>query len=339
MNKIKNVFIIGGTGLLGYYASKEFLKRGISVSTISLEGDKPGDWYPKDVQILYGDIFLMSNTELKSMLTGFDALVYAAGPDDRYIPPIPSFDFFHERLVLSCERVILAAKEAGVKTCTVLNSYFSYFHRMYPEWELADNHPYIKCRIMQADKAIAAGDNTMKVSVLELPYIFGAMPDREVLWKQMLFERIRKMPIVMFPKGGTTIITVKQAAEAICGAIERGEHGKKYPVAGENMDWKQLLRIMLNAMGLHKRKIITIPVIFATWYAKSESRRNKKKGLESGLNHSKLMKDIQSRELYINRDIGTYNELQVSYGGVKEAIIESVIHSYPHLKSRKIRLI
>ncbi|MDD2200634.1 MAG: hypothetical protein PHE08_12985, partial [Bacteroidales bacterium] len=71
MNKIKNVFIIGGTGLLGYYAALEFLKRGIYVSTISLEGDKPGDWYPKDVQILYGDIFLMSNTELISMLTGF----------------------------------------------------------------------------------------------------------------------------------------------------------------------------------------------------------------------------------------------------------------------------
>jgi dihydroflavonol-4-reductase len=331
LNKIKSVFIIGGTGLLGYHASKEFLEKGIAVSTISLHGDKPGDWYPKDVNILYGDVFSMSSTDLKNMLMGFDALVYAAGPDDRFIPPAPAYKFFYERLVLACERVVLAAKDSGVQICTILNSYFAYFHRIYPDWKLAENHSYIKCRIEQADRAIAAGGDKMTVSVLELPYIFGVMPERESLWYRMLFERMRKMPIIMFPKGGTTIITVKQAAEAICGAILRGEHGKKYPVAGENMNWPELLRIIIDSMGYEKRRIITIPTIFATWYAKAESRRNKKKGLESGLNHSKLMKDIQSRELFVSRDIGTYAELQVSYGGVKEAIIETVKHSYPKL--------
>ncbi len=44
----------------------------------------------------------------------------------------------------------------------------------------------------------------MAVCTLELPYIFGVMPEttRVPLWKDVLFERLRKMNPVMFTKGG-----------------------------------------------------------------------------------------------------------------------------------------
>ena len=38
---MKNVFILGGTGRLGYHTTKELLKRGYSVSTISLPPCRP----------------------------------------------------------------------------------------------------------------------------------------------------------------------------------------------------------------------------------------------------------------------------------------------------------
>jgi nucleoside-diphosphate-sugar epimerase len=329
LKKFQKVFIIGGTGLLGYHATVLFLKKGYQVATISLPEDKPGTGFPKEVDITYGNIFEMSHKELMDMFSGYQALVYAAGPDDRVVPQAPAYDFFYQRLVVTTGKVLAAARDAGVKTCAVLNSYFAYFHRIHPEWQLAEYHAYIRCRIEQADKAIEVGAGKMTVSVLELPYIFGVMPEREALWKEMLFERIKKMPVVMFPKGGTTMITVHQAAEAIVGAIENGTHGTKYPVAGENIDWKQMLRIILDAMGLPKRSIITIPVVFATWYAKNAKRINHKKGLESGLDHGRLMKDIQSRELYIDEDFFTYNALNVSFGGVANAIIDTVRASYP----------
>src|SRR4030065_269872 len=75
------------------------------------------------------------------------------------------------RLVVSCEKTIIAARKAGIKKCVVLNSYFAYFDRIWPEKELSKHHPYIRCRIEQAERAIAAGGGKMAVILLELPYI------------------------------------------------------------------------------------------------------------------------------------------------------------------------
>ena len=60
-------------------------------------------------------------------------MIYAVGPDDRYTPKAPAYDFFHFRLVDSVAKVFRAAEKAGVKKAVVYNSYFAYFDRKYPE--------------------------------------------------------------------------------------------------------------------------------------------------------------------------------------------------------------
>ncbi|MHA1819812.1 MAG: NAD(P)H-binding protein [Promethearchaeota archaeon] len=321
------VFIVGGTGFLGYYACLEFLKRGHQVSTISLPDIELGSWFPKEVEVKYGNVFTMPHDELIDLFKGFDAMVYAVGPDDRVTPKAPAYEFFHERLVVSCTKVVKAAVEAGVKRGVILNSYFAYFDRKYPERHLSERHPYIKCRVEQAESVIKAGDDKMVVSVLELPYIFGTMPERIPLWKDVLLERIRKMKRVMFPKGGSNMITVQHVAEAIVGAAENGKESRRYPVGDENMSWKEMLSIMLEAMGL-KKKIITIPTFLATLYGKKIKREDKKQGKEAGLDPEYLFKDIQSQYLYFD-PTPTIEVLKYNRGGVREAIIETVKRCYP----------
>jgi len=90
------VFIVGGTGFLGYYATLEFLKRGHEVDTMALPDIPLGDWFPKDkVGVSYGNVFEMSHDDLVEVFKGYDAMVYAVGPDDRIIPKAPAYDFFH----------------------------------------------------------------------------------------------------------------------------------------------------------------------------------------------------------------------------------------------------
>ena len=323
------VFIVGGTGFLGYYATLEFLNRGHEVTTISLPDIELGDWFPKDqVEVKYGNVFKMPHDELVELFHGYDAMVYAVGPDDRYTPKAPAYEFFYERLVVSCTEVVKAAREGGVKRCVVLNSYFAYFDRIWPEKNLAEHHPYIKCRIEQAESVIEAGGDDMDVMVLELGYIFGTMPERIPLWKDVLLERIRKMPIVMFPKGGTNMITVEHIAEAIVGAIEQGEGGKRYTIGDENMEWKEMLRIMLDAMGLENKKILTIPTFLATLYGKKLRKDDAKEGLEAGLDHGRLFKDLQAEKTYLD-PTPSVEALGYSRGGVREAIIETVKRCYP----------
>ena len=318
------VFIAGGTGFLGYYSALEFLERGHQVDTISLPDIPLGEWFPEDkVGVKYGNLFEMNDQELVELFEGYDAMVYAIGPDDRYTPDAPAYDFFHERLVEACGRVVEGAKNAGVKRCAICNSYFAYFDRKHPEWHLSEHHPYIKCRVEQAERCIRIGGDEMDVMSMELPYSFGTMPEREPLWKDVIVKRLQKMEKrIYFFKGGTVMMTVEQVAESIVGAIEQGEGGKRYPCGDQCVSWDEWLGWIMEAMG-EKKKIVHLPRFLGALYGWILRRRDKKEGKEAGLNHRKLFKDIQTRMLCYD-PTPTCEELGVTRGGVKESVIKTI---------------
>ena len=217
------IFVLGGTGFLGYYSVIEFLRHGNEVATFSLPDIQLGEWFPSEVKVEFGDVFKMTDEEIQEIFTGYDAMVYALGPDDRVIPKAPAYEFFHQFLVEQCGRIVADARIAGVKKCVVLSSYFCYFDRLWPELHLSNRHVYIKCRNEQAERVIKEGGDSMAVCTLELPYIFGVMPEttRVPLWKDVLFERLRKMNPVMFTKGGSNMIACRT-----CRRGHRGSSGK-----------------------------------------------------------------------------------------------------------------
>jgi nucleoside-diphosphate-sugar epimerase len=264
----------------------------------------------------------MSNERLKELFIGYDALVYAVGPDDRITPEGDAYEFFHERLVEGCARVVSAAREAGVKRCVVLGSYFAHFARANPEWELAGHHPYIRCRLEQAEKVIDEGKDKMDVMVLELPYIFGTMPEREPLWKEVIVRMLYESKKINYPKGGTAIVTAKTVAEAIAGALEKGENGKCYAVGDVNKNWIELLSIMLKAMNMDYKQIKTVPTFIMNIVGKNMRKKEIKEGRDSGLNYAYLFKDIQTRYFYIDAE-AVKMELGYAGGSVDEAITET----------------
>ena len=321
------IMIVGGTGFLGYHALLVALKRGYSVNTLAIDDVELEDWYPKEVNVQYGDVFKLSEENLQERFAGHDAILYALGPDDRITPPAPSYEFFHTRLVVSCEKVVIAARKACVKKCVVLNSYFAYFDRIWPEKELSKHHPYIRCRVEQAERAIAAGGDKMAVMLLELPYIFGSMPNRIPLWKDVLLDRIIKSKIIFFPKGGTNMIAVEHVGEAIIGALEHGEHGERYIVGDENHSYNEMLDMMLSAMGTYK-KIINIPRFIAVIAGSMINKGWKKKGLEGGLDGKYLMRDILTHNLFFDPS-DTAEKLGYKRGGLKESIVATMRACYP----------
>lgn len=123
------VFIVGGTGLLGYHAALEFLRRGHEVEVAAIPDIELGDWFPRQIRVHEADVFELEPRRLSALFEGCDAMVYAVGPDDRCTPRAPAYPFLHERLVRACGRTIRAAREAGVRRCTVLGSYFTHFNR------------------------------------------------------------------------------------------------------------------------------------------------------------------------------------------------------------------
>ncbi len=322
-----NIIVIGGTGFLGYHTILAGLGKGHSFGALAIPDVELGDWFPREVSVLSGDVFAMTAPELKEVFTGYDCMVYAVGPDDRVVPPAPAYEFFHTRLVENCAKALAAAREAGVKHCVVLNSYFAYFDRIWPKLKLRERHPYIKCRVEQAEAAIAAGGDAMAVMILELPYIFGSMPGRVPLWKEVFLDKYVKGGTVFFPRGGTNMITAAHVGEAVIGALERGVHGERYTIGDENHTYNEMLDMMLSALGERKR-IVNIPKWVAVLAGRMVERGRRKQGLQGGLDGRYLMQDILTRELYFD-PTETSEALGYGRGGLYEAIIDTMKACYP----------
>ncbi|HOB29167.1 MAG: hypothetical protein WAQ32_02030 [Dethiobacteria bacterium] len=337
--EIKKVFIFGGTGFLGYYSALEFLRKGIAVDTLALPVKDDTDlksigvWFPKEIGLKYGNLFEMTEEELTGILRGYEAMVYAVGPDDRVVPKAPAYQFFYDRLVTACGRAFSAAKKAGIKKAVLLSSYFCYFDRRYPERKLSQNHTYIRVRNEQAEEMIRIGGKEMAVVILELPYIFGRMPERMPLWKEVFLDRFEKLPAIFFPKGGTTMIHVTGIAEAVVAATFNGMGGVRYPIGNKNVKYKAMLQIMNDVSG-NRKKVINVPTWVATIGGALVDKKYAKEGREGGLNHRKLMHDIQSKDYYYDakpvwEQLG-YKELGYNGGlSIIEGITDTIRACYP----------
>ncbi len=321
------IMVVGGTGLLGYHSIIAGLKKEHGFGALAIKDIDLSGWYPNQVFLEYGDVFAMSKDELIEVFTGYDALIYAVGPDDRVVPPAPAYDFFYERLVLACENVVTAAREAKLSRCVILGSYFAYFDRLWQNKQLAQKHPYIRCRVQQAQRAIAAGGKSLAVMVLELPYIFGSMPKRTPLWKNVLLERFAKGNTIYFPKGGTNMISAHHVGEAAIGAVENAVHGMRYPVGDENHTFDYMLNAMMSALG-EEKKIVHIPRFLAALAGRSIERSERKKGLQGGLNPRYIMRDILTDYLYFD-PAESAKTLGYGRGGLAEAIQDTVRACYP----------
>jgi nucleoside-diphosphate-sugar epimerase len=313
--------------LLGHQAALACRQRGHAVQCIGSSEVAPGCPWPDAITLRQADVFRMPKRQLARLFVGVDAMVYAVGPDDRVVPPAPAYDFFHERLVRACARVVAAAREAGVRRTVVLGSYYTHFERLWPHKTLAAHHPYIRCRVEQAESAFAEGRGRMSVSVLELPYIFGVLPGREPLWKATLLDRLLRMPVVVYPRGGSAMITAAHVGEAVAGAVERGRDGTSYAIGDENLSWDEMLQTMFGALGL-QRRIVHLPAFAGGLVGRAARRADARHGRESGLDAEHLFSAVMSDCLYLDAD-AVARELGYGRGGVREAIVETVRACYP----------
>jgi dihydroflavonol-4-reductase len=323
----KRVMIVGGTGLLGYHAALELLKRGYEVSALALEDVDLKGWYPKEIQVEYGDVSSMTPEQLREVMKGHHAMVYAMGPDDRTVPKAPASLFFREKLVDTAAKVFDAARRAEVKRSVLLGSYFHHFHRLMPHLGLAARHPYIMARIEQEIAVLDAVGKGMDVMILELPYIFGTMPNRVPLWKEVFFDRLLTMNPVLYPNGGSSMVCASNVAEAIAGAISKGVHAHRYAIGDQNLRWKEMFTIMFGAIGV-RRRFIHVPHWIAAIAGRYMMFRERRRYKEPGLNLAYIFKDVISRYFFLEP---AQSAILLGHGScdVKEAIAETARACYP----------
>lgn len=246
---MSKVFVLGGTGFLGYYTIKALLTRGYQVKTMALPPLPADDLLPNEVELSLGNINDLSDTDIVHLLADCDGFMYAAGADERALPDAPALSFYYHANVLPTQRLARLARQAGVKKFVVFGSYTAEFASLwrdtYPEYQ---QQPYPNMRLLQEQVAFAEGEGAMDVTVLRLPYIFGTMPGRLPLWK-MFVDQIRDQPVYPALKGSTSAVTVEQVAEAAVGAMVHGEHRHTYAINAYNLAYKDFYDMIVEALN------------------------------------------------------------------------------------------
>lgn len=315
------ILMIGGTGLLGSEAAKELIARGHEVTSIALPPLPTGAVLPKEMKIEFGNYLEMTDDELRAHLKGCEGFVFAAGVDERVEGPAPIYDLYKKYNIAPVTRLLTLCRECGVKHAVICGSYFSYFAKKWPEKELTKWHPYIRSRIDQENAAMAFGKD-LDVAVLELPYIFGTQPGRKPVWV-FLVENVMSMKgMTMYPKGGSTMVTVKQVGQAIAGAIEKNRGGKCYPIGWYNKTWPELLNVVHQYLGVPDKKIVTIPNWMYAIGGWNLMREQKKNNIQGGL-HMVKFTALQCANLFIDKSEGC-EALGVQPDDIDAAIGDSI---------------
>ncbi len=317
------VFMIGGTGLLGCEAARIFLERGHQVKSVALPPLPEGAPIPEAMELEFCNIYDKSDDEIKAMMQGYDCFVFAAGVDERVEFPAPVYDAYYKFNIAPLKRILPLCKEIGMKNAVILGSYFAYADKIWPEMELTKKHPYIRSRVDQENVAFSFADDNFDVAVLELPYIFGTQPGRKPVWV-ILIEQIKmmdKLPLTMYPGGGTAMLTVRQVGEVIVGAAEKSKGAKAWPISMYNQTWKEFLKIVYAARGMgDNRKILSIPAWMMRMCLGKVKKEYAEKGIESGIDVDGLA-DIMARNLFIDK------KYSVELGATEDDIVSAITDS------------
>jgi dihydroflavonol-4-reductase len=241
------ILIVGGTGMIGGHCAVLLQSQGNEITVAARKGPAAGTPMAS-MNVLVGD-YAAGDFTLDT-LTGFDAVVFAAGNDIRHLPEgeNPEDDsFWHRVNSAAIPAFARTARDAGVKKFVSIGSFYP---QLVPR--LIDENAYVRSRHF-ADCGVRelASDN-FEVCSVNAPFVVGTVPGLP----SPMFEaytayaqgKMEGMP-VFGPAGGSNFISTLSLAEAVSGALTRGVSGTAYLVGDENLSFAEYMRAFFVAAG------------------------------------------------------------------------------------------
>lgn len=239
------VLIVGGTGMIGAHAALHLREAGDDV-TVAARNPIAGDSPVRDFPVLAGDY--TEQTFTAEQLAPFEAIVFAAGQDIRHMGRgVDEAEFWEKTQSGGVPRFAALAKEAGVPRFVQVGSYY---HHLRPEY--ADTMPYVAARKAADEGARALTDENFAAVTLNPPSILGANAGVSAKRYRKLFSWAagNEPQIPDFaPAGGTNYMSARSLAEAIEGAVRRGEPGKAYLIGDRNLTFAEYFQLIVDAAG------------------------------------------------------------------------------------------
>ena len=239
------ILVVGGTGLLGGHAALHLQSQGHQVT---IAARKPAPATTAMAQLPFIAMDYVAGTVTQDDLTGFDALVFAAGNDIRHVPL--EADAAAHWLYANGEalpKFFALARTAGIRKAVLIGSFYPQI-----DIKLTESDPYVRSRHMACVGARALAAPGFEVCSLNAPFMVGSVPGLP----SPIFEaytayakgQMGDMP-VFGPTGGTNFMSVRSLSEAIAGALENGQSGEAYLVGDENISFADFFGLFFKAVG------------------------------------------------------------------------------------------
>jgi dihydroflavonol-4-reductase len=243
--------VTGATGLLGSNVVRILRDRGIEVrilarpnaDTVSLEGIQ--------VERYTGDI-----TDPEAVIwasRGCDAIVHAAANTSQWPT---GYQHYHDINVKGTENVVRAARISKVQKMIHVGTVNSFGHgtREHPGTELSEfslfrfNSGYVISKFVAQQYVLQEVEkHGLPIVIVNPSFMIGPYDSKPSTGKMIL--PCLKNRIWAYPAGGRNYIDVRDAAKAICNALDLGIPGECYILANENLTFKEFYRKVNQAAG------------------------------------------------------------------------------------------
>ncbi len=243
------IFVTGGTGMLGNCIVRELNQRGMKTRVLCRSGSsrKPFDNLPVD--IVEGD--MQQHEVLDAAIAGCTAVIHCAAmihlgwqkfDESRQVNVEGTRAIVDACLRHHCRLIYISSVDA-------LPTAPSQAQPIDESGEGGvDNVPcaYVVSKI-EAEQLVreACEQRGLDAVILNPGFMLGPHD-----WKPSsgrMFLQVVKAPAIIAPRGGCSLSDARQVAKACINAIELGESGQNYILAGQNISyrelWKRMLRI------------------------------------------------------------------------------------------------
>jgi dihydroflavonol-4-reductase len=261
--------VIGGTGLLGANLVRALLVHGHQVRVMHRSSSNTMTIAGLDIERVVGD--LNDGESLRRACNGRHVVFQAAGyyPTATIPVEVAKGQALKETALL-LEAVRSAKVDRLVFTSTLTTVGFPKIAG-HPANETCSfstryrNNPYLMAKAAMEEKILQAARQGLPAVVVIPTEFFGPYDQRPTSGTQILMMAKGRMRVYI--PGRVNVIDVRDVAEAMIGAAERGREGERYLVGNWNTTQKDLNERISQVVGVAP-PFFPVPIPLARWGAK-----------------------------------------------------------------------
>lgn len=289
------ILVTGANGLLATNTIHALLARGYRVKGLIRDPKKFRLPAQPNLELVTGDITDFDS--LERAMIACDRVIHCAATTDQ---SLLHYGDYHRINVLGTAHVLKAALKCGIKKIVYVGTANTFGFgtlelpgdETRPPQEPFTTAWYAKSKL-EGQALVLAAESNIAVTVVSPTFMIGpydGKPSSGAIIRMGYGKRV-----VFHPPGGKNFVNVTDAARGVVAALEHGQNGEAYLLAGENLSYAAFFK-KLNQHAGGRQLLIRVPpfILLAAGYLGDACRRL---GLRTALS-STNMKILCIRNYY-----------------------------------------